>query len=740
MAATPGAPVITSPTVSSLTVTVDPNGNPAGTEYAMFESGTGTWVNPVTGTIGAGTAVWAADTGAWNVSGGGVTLAGLQASTAYTLAAKARNSALEETPLGPAAVGTTGSPTPPPPPPSPEPPPAPPTPPPTPPTPSPPTPPTPPPTPPPPAPPTPPPTLPTPPPPTPPTPSTPPTPPQAPSPQPAPAAPIGGAFGQVSVPSGIRAGGGASFGAPVITDIRLLSVSPSVADSSLVNPVLEIHGTAASAARLLVFTLTSTPVTAAFETDFSPWVITWLPPSLSPGVHSITVYGAAADGATSPASSSISFIIPATAMPGESLTGGGAPACANGIDDDNDFLTDYPNDPDCESSFDTSEQGAVVTRAQRIIAPFATATPVVALRALTDNRDVEVVSREAVAPVATTVAAVATAAAAGPSLLLYLQHLFTLPFGLLLRRRREKWGIVYHALTKRPLDLATVRLVDAATNRIVQTRVTDRGGRFLFLVRPGSYRIAVEKAGHVFPSVVLRGAAADGKFAELYHGGAISVTGEGISALAPTIPMDPREVSIPSLAALRARRTLRTFGSFLPTATLLTGAVTLVIVPTWLLLALFAGNLVIYHLMRRLVREPKPTSFGTVSDTAKGMPVQNAVVRLFDAAYHKLLGVQLTDARGRYAFLVGPNVYEVSAEAKAFAPAVKKDIDLRDKETAIVDVPITLSPQGNGPTTTAPSRSAPPAPPAPPTPRVAEMGTDEGPPPSGGVPPQLPNR
>ena len=49
------------------------------------------------------------------------------------------------------------------------------------------------------------------------------------------------------------------------------------------------------------------------------------------------------------------------------------------------------------------------------------------------------------------------------------------------RRKRAKWGVVYNALTKLPVDLAVVRLVDVKTGRVIRSRVTDSEGRYAFL-------------------------------------------------------------------------------------------------------------------------------------------------------------------------------------------------------------------------------------------------------------------
>ena len=64
------------------------------------------------------------------------------------------------------------------------------------------------------------------------------------------------------------------------------------------------------------------------------------------------------------------------------------------------------------------------------------------------------------------------------------------------RRRRKKWGVIYNALTKLPVDLAIVRLMDQS-GKVIRSVVTDKEGRY-FIVGEGVYRVAVMKNGFVF--------------------------------------------------------------------------------------------------------------------------------------------------------------------------------------------------------------------------------------------------
>ena len=122
-----------------------------------------------------------------------------------------------------------------------------------------------------------------------------------------------------------------------------------------------------------------------------------------------------------------------------------------------------------------------------------------------ENPEVEKVNEKIAAPAIATVAIVSYGTAISlTNLLPYLQFLFTQPFLLFFRKKRKGWGVVYNSLSKLPVDLAIVRLYDEATNRLIQTRVTDKEGRFAFFTKPGQYKIAVSKQGFNFPSNYLQ--------------------------------------------------------------------------------------------------------------------------------------------------------------------------------------------------------------------------------------------
>lgn len=73
--------------------------------------------------------------------------------------------------------------------------------------------------------------------------------------------------------------------------------------------------------------------------------------------------------------------------------------------------------------------------------------------------------------------------------------LFGLKLYIMLSHQRGI-GTVLDRTSRKPMDLAIVRLYNAKSNRIVQTRVTNSIGRFFLLVPRGEYTVSVSKQGY----------------------------------------------------------------------------------------------------------------------------------------------------------------------------------------------------------------------------------------------------
>jgi len=319
------------------------------------------------------------------------------------------------------------------------------------------------------------------------------------------------------------------------------------------------------------------------------------------------------------------------------------------------------------------------------------------LQELADDKQVEEVTKKVVAPATIGVSAAVVVPSLWSSLIPLLRFLFLQPLLLFGRGKRKEWGMVYNSFTKLAIDLAIVRLVDVHTKKVVQSRVTDAKGRYMFFVKPGSYLLEVTKQGFTFPSNILRLVKSDGRLLDIYHGEPIEVTAAQV-AITPNVPVDPvGETKTPK--RIRKEKHLRIFQNGLSSLGIFVTGVSFYVSPTWYIGAFFILQLALYVLFAKYLKPKKPKGWGIVYDKKTRKPVHDAIIRLFTKEYNKLVSTQITDKKGRYAFLVGPSNYYYTVESKHHSEYKSDDIDLGESEenyTVIKDkVPLLRKHKGN---------------------------------------------
>ncbi len=303
-----------------------------------------------------------------------------------------------------------------------------------------------------------------------------------------------------------------------------------------------------------------------------------------------------------------------------------------------------------------------------------------------DNPAVEQASQDVVTPALVTVTivnTVPTAVSFSFNIWAYLNFLFIEPFLLLFKKKRKQWGVVYNSLTKIPIALAVVRLYSKADNKLVQTKVTDKNGRYLFIVKdPGIYYLEVIKPDYEFPTKYLREEKSDTKYLDLYHGEQIEVNDKD-GAITANIPLDPREKSALPLPKVIKNYLIKNLRLAVSYAGLILAVLVIIIYPSIITLTSIFIHILLFISFRKLIVPPAPKKWGIVYDEKSKKMLDYAVVRIFDTKFNKLLETQVTDRKGRYAFLVGPNVYQLLVEKDGYQPAEIKPVDLTQKEEIV---------------------------------------------------------
>lgn len=322
---------------------------------------------------------------------------------------------------------------------------------------------------------------------------------------------------------------------------------------------------------------------------------------------------------------------------------------------------------------------------------FAEETKVVGtlVKEAADNPKVEEATKTVIAPTAVAVVVAAVAPSLASVAIPLLRFLFLQPLLLFGRKKREEWGQIYNTLTKLPVDLAMIRLVDPKTKRIVQSRVTDARGRYLFIVDPGEYLLEVTKPGFLFPSILLQGVKSDGKLLDIYHGEKIQVTAAGVG-ITPNIPLDPIGANKTPRRIIWEKRWTVAQHAISVLGIVLTG-LGIYITPVWYMWAFLAVHIFAYIGFMRFVKPKKPSGWGLVSEKESAAPLGNTIVRLFTKQYNKLVSTQVTDREGRYAFLVGPSEYYVTYEKKGYKQHTTESFQItEDTKSSVVKEKVSL--------------------------------------------------
>jgi len=308
-------------------------------------------------------------------------------------------------------------------------------------------------------------------------------------------------------------------------------------------------------------------------------------------------------------------------------------------------------------------------------------------KVVADNPVVEKVNETVAAPTvaAVAVANVTTGATTLPSMLMYLRFLFLQPSMLFGRKKKKAWGVVYNGFTKVPLDLALVRLMIKDKNQVLQSRVTDIGGRYYFLAKQGEYLIEIKKPGFGTVSKHLATVEEDGEFKPLYHGDTITIKEES-APVSPCIPVDPDTRKEDAVKTLK-----KNYWKHVQEAASGVGfgfsVFSFTVSPSWWMGALLGVHIFVFVFFKRLSKhERKAGQFGTIKDKSTGKPLAKVVVRIFDKEYNKLLDTRVTDKDGRYVFLVGQNTYYLIIEAAGYTQYISKPIGMKELGAIVANV------------------------------------------------------
>lgn len=246
-----------------------------------------------------------------------------------------------------------------------------------------------------------------------------------------------------------------------------------------------------------------------------------------------------------------------------------------------------------------------------------------------------------------------------------LTILITHPAYAKFNRSKSGFGIVFHSISGKPVDLARIRLVDIH-GLTVASAVTDKYGHYRLTGIPGEYTVDVLKPGYTFPSIFLKEFKRSKMYDNVLSSQKIKIKDYGI--ITKNIAVDPVNESLRSSKVFSRWFTLsdnvQLSISYLSIFCILYP----ILAPThylaWAIVAIHFGVL-FYRIVN--FRPGKP-QFGAIIDAQDNEPIEQAVIRLFDASFNRILNTQVTSSKGRYAFLVNKGSYYMTIQKEGYKP------------------------------------------------------------------------
>jgi hypothetical protein len=224
------------------------------------------------------------------------------------------------------------------------------------------------------------------------------------------------------------------------------------------------------------------------------------------------------------------------------------------------------------------------------------------------------------------------------------------PLHIGIRKKARVWGIVYDSVTKQPIPVAKLELLDAG-GRVLEVRYGDKEGRYGFLTTPASLNqteirvsIRVTKPGYRFPSAQTVSGTDYIVYERPYFGGEFNIVGSGLVNF--SIPMDPLEPG----KALKGGYGAGLFGGITSRLLQLGFIIGLVVVPLNYYFQPNTRNLIIlilFFLVNGLRFFVSYRPYGVTKDALTGKKLPFALVTLLDVQGTRV-GFTVSDEHGRY--------------------------------------------------------------------------------------------
>jgi hypothetical protein len=259
--------------------------------------------------------------------------------------------------------------------------------------------------------------------------------------------------------------------------------------------------------------------------------------------------------------------------------------------------------------------------------------------------------------------------------------------------RSEPQGKVVHFKTGAPISGAHV-LVYGADGKLRSTQRTNAQGVFATFFPVGQYTLDVRLPGFAFAPAAARSIAPPDSI--LYTGGKLVVSDPN-KPLSIIIPLKPAagEVSPLHVRVLHLWQTMQRTGRVLSWPLFLAGAflnTVLVFIaprPMYLVLEVLYILLVIGKIALEIRVRP---AYGQVRDAITHVPLDLAVVRLFDTTSHRLVMTRVTNNQGKFFALPPAGTYTVTVSKPGYATFTKDNVEIQSEHDTTIQMMADLMP------------------------------------------------
>lgn len=259
--------------------------------------------------------------------------------------------------------------------------------------------------------------------------------------------------------------------------------------------------------------------------------------------------------------------------------------------------------------------------------------------------------------------------------------------------RSQPQGRVVHHRTGTPIAGAQV-LIYGQDGKLRATERTNEQGSFPTFFPAGQYTLDVRAEGFASSSAASKTIASADSI--LYTGGQLTVK-NAYQPLSIVVPMKPstREVGSLRIYLLHVWQSTQRMGRVLSWPIFLTGAllntVLIFLAPSFFYLAVEVVYIVLVVVKIALEVRMRP-AYGQVRNAITHVPLDLAVVRLFEQGTNRLVMTRVTNSQGKFFALPPAGSYTVTVSKPGYANFTKENVELKPEEDTTMQMIADLMP------------------------------------------------